>query len=171
MRPSPESEGSVATRPPVAFDLGAILRPSQVVCGARPSSKKLLLEQLATLLTQDEENLCPHNALDLMAARERIGSTGLGRGVALPHARLDGCQRIVGAFMHLALPLEYDAPDQQPVDLVFALLLPPGEDPQYAEALAAIATHLHSPGLCRELRNTALYRPEAVYDLLIRPPA
>ncbi len=154
-----------------ALDLSTILRPTRVCSGIRPASKKALLEQLANLLTDGEENLCAHQALDSMAARERLGSTGLGGGIALPHARLDGCRRFIGAFAHLAQPLEYDTPDQQPVDLAFALLLPPGEHPEYVQTLAAIVERLRDKAFCQELRNTARHHPEQVYSLLVRPPA
>ena len=108
-----------------AMDLADLIEPGRVVYAGRASNKEQLLQDLAsraaTLLNLDAQTIC--NAL---RAREELGSTGLGDGFALPHARIEGLDRLFGMFTRLNRPIHFDSIDGKPVDLVFLLLIPAG---------------------------------------------
>ena len=103
------------------------------------SSKKRLLEKLSTLLGQGEPEVDAHVALQSMIERERLGSTGIGDGVALPHGRLKGLKRAVGAFVTLEHELDYDALDRKPVRMAFALLVPDSATQEHLQLLRELA--------------------------------
>ena len=84
--------------------------------------------------------------------RESLGPTGVGKGIALPHARLDGLDRVIGIFMRLEKPLDFDAVDRQPVDLVFALLAPQDAGVEHLKALALVSRTMRDGDLCAKLR-------------------
>ena len=97
--------------------------------------------------------------------RERLGSTGLGRGVAIPHARVPGITETVAAMMILATPIGYEASDNKPVDIVFGLLVPNDDDQYHLEHLARIATILRDEKNCDMIRNAS--DPEKLFNLLL----
>jgi PTS system nitrogen regulatory IIA component len=105
--------------------------------------------------------------LDALLAREQLGSTGVGSGVAIPHARLEGVRRIRGVFMRLETPVEFDAVDGQPVDLLFALLAPPDAGAEHLLALARVSRLLRRADLRKQLRQAV--NPDAVHALLAQP--
>ena len=96
--------------------------------------------------------------------RERLGSTGLGFGVALPHARLEGIDTAVGAFVHLPCGVDFDSPDREPVDLVFALLVPENSTNEHLEILSRLAELFNEEELRKKLRIAA--SAKAVFGLL-----
>ncbi len=106
----------------------------------------------------------PGEALDALMSREAIGSTGVGAGVAVPHARLAGLDRIHGVFLRLDKPVDFEAVDDQPVDLVFALLAPKGARAQHLRALARVARALRRPELRQQLRQARTQ--DAVHAIL-----
>lgn len=106
----------------------------------------------------------PDAALDALLAREAVGSTGVGSGVALPHARLDALERMHGVFVRLDAPVPYDAVDDQPVDLLFALFAPMDAGAEHLRALARVSRLLRSAELRSQLR--AARSPDAVFALL-----
>jgi PTS system nitrogen regulatory IIA component len=99
-----------------------------------------------------------------LVERERLGSTGMGQGIAIPHGRLAGLARIVGLFARLETPVAYDAVDDQPVDLVFLLLAPEGAGADHLKALAKVSRLLRNQPACEKLR--AASKPEVLYALL-----
>jgi PTS system nitrogen regulatory IIA component len=101
--------------------------------------------------------------------REQLGSTGIGRGVALPHARIPGLKRLVGVFARLQQPIEFDAIDEQPVDLLFLLLAPENTPREQIAALARISHLFRDAAACEALRNAAT--PEAIYAIIQAQPA
>jgi len=101
-------------------------------------NKRSLLQQLANLAGQ-RLNLDPAAILSSLAERERLGSTGFGQGVALPHGKIEGLTRIYGLFVRLGEPIDFKALDKAPVDLVFLLLSPPEAGAEHLKALAAIS--------------------------------
>src|SRR5699024_48431 len=126
-----------------------ILSPEQIAMGAIANSKKRVLEQLGELLARGTDDLEAGDIFDCLLARERLGSTGLGEGVAIPHARMGGNQHILAAFIRLNQGIDFDAADQQPVDLFFALLVPEKSTQTHLQLLAQLAEMFHD----RELRT------------------
>ncbi|HEY2659173.1 MAG TPA: PTS IIA-like nitrogen regulatory protein PtsN [Caulobacteraceae bacterium] len=105
--------------------------------------------------------------LDALLAREAVGSTGVGAGVALPHARLKTLDRMRGVFLRLEAPIEFDAVDDRPVDLIFALLAPEAAGSEHLQALARVARLLRRADLREQLRQA--HSIDAVYALLAQP--
>lgn len=128
------------------------------------SSRKKALEAASDLLAEHYSELSARALFDELMSRERLGSTGLGEGVAIPHCRIP-CKQIVGAFLKLKEPVDYDAIDDQPVDLLFVLVVPPLETTAHLEVLAALARVFESPESRRRLR--AQNSDGALYEELI----
>lgn len=116
------------------------------------SSKKRILEQAAQLLAANIEEPSAEQIFERLLERERLGSTGLAGGVALPHARMSGIRDSRGAFLRLAEPVEFDALDGKPVDLVFALLVPEEATEEHLQLLAKLATMFNDGQLRDRLR-------------------
>jgi len=133
--------------------LGELLAADRVIAGLRARDKPALIQELAARAAKLLGLAVPAIAGPLME-REQMGSTGLGRGFALPHARVPGLPRCFGLFARLARPVEYQAIDEQPVDLVFVLLIPPDADTAHVAALAAISRRMRDPGLLERLRKS-----------------
>ena len=133
--------------------LGELLAPDRVIAGLRVRDKQALIQEFATRAAKQLEVAVAAIAGPLLA-REQMGSTGLGRGFALPHARVSGLTGCFGMFARLARPIEYQAIDQQPVDLVFLLLIPAEAESAHVAALAAISRRMRDPGLVDRLRKS-----------------
>ena len=132
-------------------DITHILDPSCTRARIATPSRKRALEAAAEMLAAQDSELSARTIFDELMARERLGSTGLGEGVAIPHCRIP-CQRVYGAFLLLGDPVDYDAADEQPVDLLFVLMVPPEETTAHLEALASLA------GVFGEPENRATLR-------------
>ena len=115
-------------------------------------SKRALLQQLANLAGQ-RCGAEPAAILATLNEREKLGSTGLGQGVAIPHGKIEGLNRIYGLFVRLAEPLDYKALDRQPVDLVFLLLSPPEAGAEHLKALAAISRVIREGSTLEKMRG------------------
>ena len=146
------------------MQLHDLIVPSRVVADAHATSKKRLLEQLATLLDDRSTEATERAIFEALCRRERLGSTGLGRGVSIPHGRSASVDRPVGAFMRLAEPIDFDAVDGQRVDLVFALVVPEHFTDQHLMFLAALAELFSDPARVAALRSART--PAALYELL-----
>lgn len=116
------------------------------------SSKKRILEQAAQLLAGDAEEPGAEKIFERLLERERLGSTGLAGGVALPHARMPGIEDSRGAFLQLAEAVEFDALDGEPVDLIFALLVPENANEEHLQLLARLAAMFNEEPLRNRLR-------------------
>jgi PTS system nitrogen regulatory IIA component len=117
------------------------------------SSKKRLLEVLGELLASAVPNLGPEAVFERLLERERLGSTGLGHGVALPHARMEQITEAVGAFAQLRRGVDFAAIDEGPVDLVFALLVPEEANEMHLQLLSRLAAMFSDPQLRQDLRE------------------
>lgn len=118
--------------------LARLLIAENVVLDAEVTSKKRLFEQIGLLL-ENSHGIASSMVFDSLFAREKLGSTGLGQGIAIPHGRIKGLKEAVGAFLRLAQPLPFDAPDGRPVNLVFALLVPEQATEQHLQILSELA--------------------------------
>lgn len=116
-----------------------LLTPERVRTGVRARSKKRLLELAAASLCGDPLGADERSVFSSLCARERIGSTGLGHGVAIPHGRLPGLEEASGAMLRLADPIDFDSPDGEKVDLIFALLVPDDHEDDHLKLLAKLA--------------------------------
>ncbi|MEP0203412.1 MAG: PTS IIA-like nitrogen regulatory protein PtsN [Halioglobus sp.] len=132
-----------------------LLTPGRTVCHVSGGSKKRLFETIATIISEDQLSLPPNEIFSHLIARERLGSTGLGKGIAIPHCRADNCSRPLGTLITLDQPLAYDAPDGVPVDLLFVLLVPSEEHQQHLDILAQIAGLFSQEAFCSALRNSS----------------
>jgi PTS system nitrogen regulatory IIA component len=145
------------------MDLAALIAPEAVYPALGAKSKKQALQELA----QRAANLTGLDARDIfdtLQQRERLGSTGLGRGIAVPHARMPGLKSIVSVFARLEEPIEFDALDEQPVDLIFLLLAPEHAGADHLKALARISRLLREPSSIDRLRAST--DRAAIYSVL-----
>ena len=132
--------------------LTEILSPARTVCRAPGSSKKRLFETIARIISEDQPTLEYEAIFAQLIAREKLGSTGLGQGIAIPHCRLDACPQPLGTLITLEPAVDFDAPDEQPVDLLFALLVPGEAHQQHLDILANVARLFSQGGFCQQLR-------------------
>ena len=129
-----------------------LLDPDRIACRQSCASKKRALEKLSQLLGAATPALTEGEIFDALVGRERLGSTGLGKGVALPHGRMPGLAQPLGAVLVLEEGVDFDAVDQQPVDILFALLVPEESTDEHLQILARLAELFSDPEFCRQLR-------------------
>ena len=139
------------------------LTPEAVVPAMRVPTKKQALHELAAHAAR-LTGLDERAVFDTLLQRERLGSTGIGEGIAIPHARVPDLPKLMGFFARLTTPVEYDALDDAPVDLVFLLLAPEESSTVQLKALARIARLLRDPEICARLRSEQ--DPLQIYALL-----
>ena len=135
-----------------------ILPPSRVVADLQASSKKRLFEQ-AGLLFENHDNIGRSAVFDSLFAREKLGSTGLGQGVAIPHGRIKSLKEALGALVRLAQPVPFESPDGQPVSLAFVLLVPEKATEKHLQILSELAQMFSD----RTLREAMLAAPDAAH--------
>ena len=145
------------------MQLSSILRPAAVKVVANVSSKKRLFQDLGDIVA-GTYGLDAAAAFAALQERENLGPTGVGHGIALPHARMPGLDHVVGAFLRIEKPVDFDSADRQPVDLVFALFAPDGSGVEHLKALALVSRTMRDPGVMAKLRaNTD---PETLHTIL-----
>lgn len=150
------------------MNLADIIAAGAVLPHLKAQGKKQLLHELAQAaaqLTRIDQRVI----YEALLQREKLGSTGLGQGVAIPHAKIAGLDRVHGVFARLALPVDFEAIDDQPIDLVFLLLAPEHAGADHLKALARISRLLRDPSLVSKLRGTD--NAAALYAILIEPAA
>ena len=130
-----------------------LLVPERVSCRDGLGSKKRLLEYVSELLANSSPELTQHEIFEALISREKLGSTGLGKGVAIPHGRIASLARPVCAFVRLATPVDFDATDGQPVDLIFTLLVPEDSTEEHLQVLSTIAEIFSNTGISMALRQ------------------
>lgn len=145
------------------MNLSEIIAPNCVIPNLKPNSKKQLLQELADLGAR-ETGKSPQEILEVLLARERLGSTGVGNGVAIPHGKLPDLPRIFGVFARLSKGVEFDAIDDQPVDVVFMLLAPEGSGADHLKALSRIARLLRNQSTLSSIRSAN--DSDALYSLI-----
>ncbi len=142
------------------MDLGDLLKPEGVFASLRVKNKK----RAARVTGLDERHI-----FDVLLQRERLGSTGVGRGIAIPHARIGGLDSIATVFIQLDEPIDFEASDSEPVDLMFGLLAPEQAGADHLKALARISRVLRDPQTLEKLRSAR--DKDALYAVLTEPLA
>jgi PTS system nitrogen regulatory IIA component len=144
--------------------LAQLISKDSVVCNADVSSKKRALEFLADLLAKASGTTDTLDIFQHLTEREKLGSTSLGHGVAIPHARTSGSDRAIGAFIKLEQGIDFDSPDNKPTDLLFALMVPEHYTDEHLEILSGLASCFSDEALCQSLRSATT--SQELYDRL-----
>ncbi len=146
------------------MDISEFFLPESVIAQKKISSKKRALEQLSELLVFASPELTQAEVFEGLIGRERLGSTGLGHGAAIPHGRLKGVEKPVCAFLQLQQGVDFDAVDNQPVDLICALLVPEESTSEHLALLSMLAEIFGDKAFCEQLR--AADDDASLYQLL-----
>ncbi|CAH9019597.1 PTS sugar transporter subunit IIA [Candidatus Nitrosacidococcus sp. I8] len=133
--------------------ISEILTPEQIIIDSLASSSKQVLEQLAKLLSHGTYGLEVTDILSHLLGRERLGSTSIGNGIAIPHARIEGSPYTIAAFIRLKNGIDFNAIDNKPISLFFALLVPEKSTDDHLNLLAQLATLFRNPKLCQYLQE------------------
>jgi len=145
-----------------------LVSPNAIIPAMKVNGKKQALQEIAAkaaeLTGQNEKAI-----LEILLQREKLGSTGVGNGVAIPHGKLPKLGNVFGLFARLERPIDFEALDGQPVDLIFLLLAPEGAGADHLKALARVARLLRDPEVARKLRASS--GAEAIYAVLAMPSA
>lgn len=148
------------------MEIVELLNVDAVLPAMKATSKKQVLQELAARAarpTGKDERI----VFDVLLERERLGTTGVGNGIAIPHGKLPGLARLYGMFARLDTPVDFDAIDDQPVDLIFLLLAPETAGADHLKALARVSRMLRDKGLCEKLRGSD--NRDALFALLTEP--
>ncbi|MEM6998281.1 MAG: PTS IIA-like nitrogen regulatory protein PtsN [Pseudomonadota bacterium] len=146
------------------MNISDILSPDCIFPDMDCHSKKDALDTLAKAIADSDNSISQTEVFDCLIARERLGSTGLGNGIAIPHGRLKNGKKTIAAFMQLDTAVDYDAIDKAPVDLLFALIVPENSTEEHLQTLAALAEKFSDTTTLRKLRRTKV--PARIYSIL-----
>jgi PTS system nitrogen regulatory IIA component len=144
-------------------DFSDLLTPDTILANSTVTTRKALFQALGAAVA-DRQGIDPRHVADRLAEREKLGSTGFGGGIAIPHAKIAGLDGIVGAVARLAQPIDFAAIDDMGVDLVFMLLSPPDAGADHLKMLARVSRALRDPGFVAKLRGAG--SRDALYALL-----
>ncbi|MFN4309199.1 MAG: PTS IIA-like nitrogen regulatory protein PtsN [Ferrovibrio sp.] len=150
------------------MEIFQLLSPDGVIANLKANSKKQALQELsarAAKITGQHERVI----FDTLLERERLGTTGVGNGIAIPHGRLAGLDKLYGLFARIERPIDFDSIDEMPVDLVFLLLAPESAGADHLKALARVSRLLRDKAVCEKLRGAE--SADAIYALLTDSPA
>ena len=150
------------------MEISDLLAPEAVISGLKAAGKKQLLQELARHAAQIT-GVNEKKIFETLLERERLGTTGVGNGIAIPHGKLGTFSRLYGVFARLEKPIDFDAIDEQPVDLVFLLLAPEGAGADHLKALARVSRLLRDRTTCEKLRGAE--NADGLYMLLIQSEA
>jgi PTS system nitrogen regulatory IIA component len=145
-----------------------LLSPDRILAGVRINSKKRLLELISETFGKKNKALSSREIFESLCAREHLGSTALGNGVAIPHGRISNTKIVEALFIQLAKPLPFDADDGKPVDLIFALTVPEHCTDDHSKLLSSIADRFSDPELQEQLRNSG--DAKEIFQLLSNTP-
>ena len=151
------------------FELNSLLNPRRTRCAVPGVSKKRFFETAASFITDDCTELQHSEVYNKLLARERLGSTALGDGIAIPHCRISNCESAIGTLITLDEGIDFDAPDSKPVDILFMLLVPEEAEQEHLNILAGLAQLLGNADFCADLRaarsDEELYRAAVEFTL------
>ncbi|PID54934.1 MAG: hypothetical protein CR978_01765 [Gammaproteobacteria bacterium] len=149
-------------------DLQQLLPPHRVLCRRDVGSMKSLFTHIADAISQDSPDIATPTIIKELNAREKLGSTGLGDGIAIPHTRLEGLEKPCGCLITLVDGIDFDAPDNKKVDIVFALLVPSEANGEHLQILSSLAKLFVQPEFCQRLR--AAENAQALHELVLNWP-
>jgi nitrogen PTS system EIIA component len=150
------------------MDLSDLITPFGVIPSLKASNKKQALQELAAKAAK-LTGIDAHEIFNTLLQRERLGSTGVGNGIAIPHGKMNALGHIVGMFARLEEPIDFEAIDEEPVDLVFLLLAPENAGADHLKALARISRLMREPTAVEKLRSSR--DKDALYAVLTEPAA
>jgi PTS system nitrogen regulatory IIA component len=150
------------------MEISDLLQPEAVISGLKASSKKQALQELAKHAAQIT-GVNDRRIFETLLERERLGTTGVGNGIAIPHGKLADFKKMYGVFARLDKPIDFDAIDEQPVDLIFLLLAPEGAGADHLKALARVSRLLRDASVCEKLRGADT--ADGLYMLLTQSEA
>jgi PTS system nitrogen regulatory IIA component len=150
------------------MEIADLISPDAVVAHLKVASKKQALQELARHAAS-LTGLPERRIYETLSEREKLGSTGMGQGIAIPHGRIAGIEKMTGLFARLDHAIDFGSTDDQPVDLIFLLLAPEGAGADHLKALARVSRLLRNQPVCEKLR--AASQPAALYALLTEPSA
>lgn len=136
------------------MQLSEVINVNRIRNDINVNSKKRALEELSNLVTQDQSQLVASDIFDSLISRERLGSTGVGYGIAIPHGRIKNCKKITGAFIQLNQGIDFDAIDNQPVDMLFALAVPEESTDEHLQVLALLASMFNDESFREKLHQS-----------------
>ncbi len=145
------------------MEIADLIGPDSVIADLRATSKKQALQELAERAATIT-GLHERQIFDVLLERERLGTTGVGNGIAIPHGKLAGLKKLHGVFARLSTPIDFEAIDERPVDLIFLLLAPETAGADHLKALARVSRLLRDQSMCEKLRKTDT--ADALYILL-----
>ena len=132
----------------------AILSPELTQTGLPGGSKKKILQEIATQISRQFPQLEEDAIFENLVARERLGSTGIGQGIAIPHSRIENLEQVIGCLFTLEEQIDFDAIDNKPVDILFVLIVPQEATSEHLELLSQIAEKFNHPEFCEEIRKS-----------------
>ena len=135
------------------MDIQAIVSLDRTECAVQCNSKKRILEIIADIAAKQNENIDQATVLNSLMARERMGSTGIGNGIALPHGRLPGLEKVIAIVVTSTPAIDFDAIDEKPVDIFFALLVPEEQTEGHLQTLATVAGKLSDKETIKAIRR------------------
>ena len=150
------------------MEIDELLTPDSVIPRLRATSKKQALQELSKRAAE-VSGLSERQIFDVLLERERLGTTGVGNGIAIPHGKLPGLSRLYGLFARLEHPVDFDSIDEQPVDLIFVLLAPEAAGADHLKALARVSRLLRDRSTCEKLRGSE--SADALYAVLTETTA
>lgn len=148
------------------MDIQQLLTLGCTQCAVEASSKKRILEFISQLAASQLLAHSQQSISDALSCREKLGSTGIGHGIALPHGRLKGLEQVIGLFVTTAAPVDFDAIDDQPVDIFFAILVPEEQTEGHLQTLATIAGKLNDKKVVKAIRSAD--NQQALFDAITR---
>jgi PTS system nitrogen regulatory IIA component len=150
------------------MEITDLISPAAVIPNLRATSKKQALQDMARRAAEIT-GLHERAIFDVLLERERLGTTGVGNGIAIPHGKLPAMEKLYGLFARLEKPISFESIDDPPVDLIFLLLAPESAGADHLKALARVSRLLRDKGVCEKLRGTD--NADALYALLTESPA
>jgi len=148
------------------MQLETLITPERCFCRLPGVSKKRFLTSISELIAEETGDLSADDIYNALLAREKLGSTGVGNGIAIPHCRVASCTRITGALVTLDEGIDFDAMDSQSVDLLFVLIVPEEETDEHLKVLGKLAELFHDEAFCKALRHAG--SNDQLYETAIR---